>query len=214
MLGKALPPSEVAARQTRQLLARYGVVTRLSLEDEIGAWDWGGILRQLKRMEMRGELRRGYFVQGMPGMQFALPEVVEQLRALRDLPDDEALVLLNACDPANRYGPALDDGPLTAGGEPLAFARVPSTWLVQHRGLPILVVGNTFGDVTTLQGADEGLVARALHLVRDHLATFERRLTVETWNGGPILETSGVPLLEALGFVRSYPVMEWRRPIR
>jgi hypothetical protein len=121
---------------------------------------------------------------------------------------------MNACDPANLYGPALDDGPLTTTGEPLAFARVPSTWLVQHRGLPVLVAGNTFGDLTTLEGTDDSLIAQALHALLDHVSRFERHLTVETWNGEPILDTPGVALLEAEGFVRSYPTMAWRRPIR
>jgi ATP-dependent helicase Lhr and Lhr-like helicase len=214
ILGKGLPDEERAGRQARQLLARYGVVTRLSLADEIGAWDWGGILRYLKRMELRGELRSGYFIQGLPGMQFALPDVVEQLRSLRDGAEDADLVVMSACDPANLYGPAQDNGPLTATGEPLAFSRVPSTWLALHRGLPVVVAGSTFGDLTTVQGADEGVIAQALRALRDHLARFERRLTVESWNGEPVLETAGAPLLESIGFVRSYPVMEWRRPIR
>ena len=78
VLGKELPPGERVTRQTRQLLARYGVVTRACLEGETGSWDWRLIYRQLQRMEMRGEVRRGYFVRGLPGLQFALPDVVER----------------------------------------------------------------------------------------------------------------------------------------
>ena len=121
VMGKPLPPAEVAARQARQLLARYGVVTHESLDGEIGAWDWGIIYPELQRLEMRGEVRRGYFIRGLPGVQFALPEVVEQLRAgaTKAKDDEEPVVLLNACDPANLYGPA---GELrTAAGEPFAF---------------------------------------------------------------------------------------------
>ncbi len=79
---------------------------------------------------MRGEIRRGYFVQGLSGAQFALPEVVEQLRALRDTTEEAEPVVMNACDPANL------DGPAREGSDALAFTRVPSTWLVQVRGLP------------------------------------------------------------------------------
>ena len=106
VLGKALPEAERVAQQARQLLARYGIVTRESLADETGAWEWVPILRQLQRMEMRGEVRRGYFVQGLSGLQFALPEAVERLRALRDGEGEEPeLVVMNAYDPANVYGP-------------------------------------------------------------------------------------------------------------
>ena len=61
------PLAERVAQQARQLLARYGVVTHERLADEIGAWDWSLISQQLQRLEMRGEVRRGYFVQGLPG---------------------------------------------------------------------------------------------------------------------------------------------------
>jgi len=213
VLGKAVPLGERVARQTRQLLARYGIVTRECLADEVGSWDWSLILQELKRLEMRGEVRRGYFVQGLSGLQFALPEVVERLRALRDGGQEEPEpVVMNACDPANLYGPTREDGPLTAQGEALAFARLPSTWLVQHRGLPVLIAGNGGANLITMQGMDDSLVRRALQVLLDHLARFERRVTVETWNGAPVLESPGQPLLEAVGLYRDYPAMIWEKP--
>jgi ATP-dependent Lhr-like helicase len=216
VLGKEVPVEERAAQQARQLLARYGVVTHECLADEIGSWDWGLIFPYLQRLEMRGEVRRGYFVQALSGVQFALPDAVERLRAIRDDAQLESqLVVMNACDPANLYGPAREggpeEGPQTVRGEPLAFARVPSTWLVQHRGLPVLVAGSGGANLTVVQGVDEGLVQRALQALLDHLARFEYRVTVETWNGEPVLESSSRPLLEAVGFYRDYPSMLWER---
>jgi ATP-dependent Lhr-like helicase len=211
VLGKSLPPGERVTRQTRQLLARYGIVTRACLDGEIGSWEWHLIYRQLQRMEMRGEVRRGYFVRGLPGLQFALPDVVERLRELRQPGADETPVVMNASDPANLYGPTREDGPLTALGEPLAFARVPTTYVVQHRGLPALVAGGMGVTLTTAQGVDEGTLQRALTAFLDHVARFQRRVKVETWNGDPVLESEGHALLEAVGFYRSYLSMEWER---
>jgi ATP-dependent Lhr-like helicase len=239
VLGKALPPEERAAQQARQLLARHAIVTRQSLEREEGAWDWVPIYRHLQRMEMRGEVRRGYFVTGLPGVQFALPDVVERLRALGNSPsaspsqgmqslsayqavggDGEALVVMNACDPANLYGPALDypetrpdeTGLEAATGESLRFARIPSTWFVQQRGLPVLVAEDTGARITTLPGVSDGLIRRALHALLDHLGSFQRRVTIQTWNSAPVLDGSGRPLLESVGFYRDYPGMTWERP--
>lgn len=208
VMGKPVSIEDWTAQQTRQLLARHGVVTFESVRAEAGKWDWGLIYGQLKRLEMRGEVRRGYFVRGLPGLQFALPDAIEQLRAARDeIADDDSLVVMNACDPANLFGPASDDSPLAETGEPLTFSRVPSTWLVQHRGLPLLVVSDTGAEVTTLQGADEGLLRRAWELLLAHLRRFERRITVKTWNGEPVLDSAGKSILESLGFFRDYPGM-------
>jgi len=216
ILGKAVPLAEQVAQQARQLLARYGIVTHECLDNEIGSWDWSLISQQLQRLEMRGQVRRGYFVQGLSGLQFALPDVVEQLRAIRGgwvhlSPESPEPVVMNACDPANLYGPTRDDGPQTAQGQPLAFARVPSTWLVQHRGLPVLIAGDSAANLTIAQGADETLLQRALLALIAHLSGFEHHVTVATWNGEPVLASPGRSLLEAVGFHRSYPAMVWER---
>ncbi len=218
ILGKAVPLADQSvvlnrvAQQARQLLARYGIVTHECLANEIGSWDWPLISQQLQRLEMRGEVRRGYFVQGLSGLQFAVPDAVEQLRAIRDSSSEGSEpVVMNACDPANLYGPARDDGPQTVQGQPLTFARVPSTWLVQHRGLPVLIAGDSAANLTIAQGVDETLLQRALQALIAHLSGFEYHVTVATWNGEPVLESPGRSLLEAAGFHRSYPAMVWER---
>ena len=212
VLGRTVPLSEQVAQQARQLLARYGIVTHECLANEIGSWDWSQISQQLQRMEMRGEIRRGYFVQSLSGLQFALPEVVERLRAIRDgAPEGSEPVVMNACDPANLYGPGRDDGSQTMQGQPLSFSRVPSTWLVQHRGLPVLVAGDGAADLTIADGTDDTLIQRALQALVAHLSRFEYHVTVATWNGEPVLDGPGRSLLEAVGFHRSYPAMVWER---
>jgi ATP-dependent Lhr-like helicase len=215
VLGKALSPAEQVTQQVRQLLARHGVVTHASLEQESGAWSWGLLYPDLQRLELRGEVRRGYFVQGLPGLQFALPEVVERLRSLAGAAptatetEQEPLVVLNACDPANLYGPLWEAAPLTAQGKPLTFARIPSTWLVLARGLPMLLVEETGGALTTTQGGTAGLIQRALHAWLEHIRPFESRISVMRWDGAPVLGSPGQPILEALGFYRDYPGMTW-----
>ncbi|MBW7883931.1 MAG: DEAD/DEAH box helicase [Caldilineaceae bacterium] len=224
VLGKPLPSAEQAARQARQLLARYGVVTYAVLENEYGAWNWSQIYAELQRLELRGEIRRGYFVQGLAGVQFALPEVVERLRHLaggeqKPVNDarataagpDEPLVLMNACDPANLYGPANAATPTTASGAALTFSRVPSTWLVLSRGLPVLVIEDSGSRLSTTEGASEELQRRSLESWLLHVASFETRVQVTQWNGEPVLHSAAQPLLEAVGFFRDYPGMTWHK---
>jgi len=215
VMGKPVDVSERVNRQARQLLVRYGIVSHECLAEEEGAWEWSLIYQELQRLEMRGEVRRGYFVQGLSGAQFALPEAVERLRAVRDNSvDDAEVVVMNACDPANLYGPSREDGPLAEGGEPFAFARVPSTWLVQRRGMPVAVASSVGANLTLVQGASDGLVQQALGALFEHLGRSEARITVETWNGEPVLETRGRVLLEAVGCYRHYPGMTWERRLR
>lgn len=213
VMGKAPALADQVAQQARQLLARWGVVTHESLTNELGAWDWSLLYQEFQRLEVRGEVRRGYFVQGLPGVQFALPAVVEQLRAgsVAEVTADEALLLLNACDPANLYGAALPEGPMRFDGQPLTFVRIPSTWLVAHRGLPVLLIEGNGAQLTTGQGVDDTLLQAAVTCWLEHVRHHERRLTVERWNENGILGSAGQPLLEAAGFYREYPAMVWAR---
>ncbi len=87
----------------RVLLARYGILFRDLLMRETNAPPWRELLRMLRRLEARGDVRGGRFVSGFNGEQFALPEAVESLRATRDLAHDEVLPLA-ASDPVNLIG--------------------------------------------------------------------------------------------------------------
>jgi len=75
--------TEVIELCARQLLRRYGVVFHRLLERETGLPPWRDLLLAYRRLEARGEIRGGRFVSGYLGEQFALPEAVELLRALR-----------------------------------------------------------------------------------------------------------------------------------
>ncbi len=99
----------------RQYIKRYGVVFRDVLAREAHAPPWRDLLRVYRRLEMRGELRGGRFVGGFVGEQFAAPEAVETLRAVRKEPKRGEIVRLSACDPLNLVG-ILTPGP-----------RVPAT---------------------------------------------------------------------------------------
>ena len=91
-----------------QLLERYGVVTRGSVVAEGVPGGWAAVYPVLKALEEAGRCRRGYFVDGLGGAQFALPGAVDRMRA-RDEPHGEPVTqVLAATDPANPYGGALE----------------------------------------------------------------------------------------------------------
>ncbi len=98
----------LAERQARQLLRRYGVLFRALMERENCALPWFELLMACRRLETRGEIRGGRFVSGFHGEQFALPEAVEALRAVRKLAPLAAPITLSASDPLNLAGIVLN----------------------------------------------------------------------------------------------------------
>ena len=91
--------TEQAAGLTRQLLARHGVVSREVTALEPVAGGFSTVYPVLRRLEDTGRVRRGYFVAGLGGAQFAEPGAVDRLRAERDPAPDARAVTLAATDP-------------------------------------------------------------------------------------------------------------------
>jgi ATP-dependent Lhr-like helicase len=97
-----------------QLLLRWGVVFRDMLARESLAPAWRDLLQVLRRMEARGEIRGGRFVSGFVGEQFARPEAVATLRAMRRDEDRSGGLVISTSDPLNLAGIILP-GPRVSG---------------------------------------------------------------------------------------------------
>jgi ATP-dependent helicase Lhr and Lhr-like helicase len=98
----------------RILLKRYGVVFKRLLEREGVVLPWRVLLRMYHRLEARGEIRGGRFVAGISGEQFALPEAVGMLRAIRREGTQESMISVSAGDPLNLAGIITPGNRLTA----------------------------------------------------------------------------------------------------
>ena len=107
--------AEAVEHVARTLLRRYGVVFWKLLEREAG-WlpTWRELLRVYHRLEARGEIRGGRFVEGLVGEQFALPEAIGKLRQIRQQPPENQYVCLSGCDPLNLVGTVLSGNRLPA----------------------------------------------------------------------------------------------------
>lgn len=86
------------------LLRRYGVVFRKLAERENLAPPWRDLVRMLRTMEARGQIRGGRFVEGVYGEQYALPEAIVELRNVRKLNKKDVLISISAADPLNLTG--------------------------------------------------------------------------------------------------------------
>ena len=131
LLAPPAAPAEddVTEAKARQYVRRYGVVFRDLLQRESGVPAWRDLLRVYRRLEMRGELRGGRIVAGFVGEQFAAPEALEALRAIRREEPRGEMLRASACDPLNLVG-ILTPGP-----------RVPAVLghhVLYRDGVPVL----------------------------------------------------------------------------
>jgi ATP-dependent Lhr-like helicase len=185
-------PTEIAAARAEQLLERYGVVVRDAVAAEGVPGGFSGLYRVWSAMEDAGRLRRGYFVEGLGGTQFALPGALDRLRG----GGAEGPVALAAADPANPYGAAIPwpDHP----GRP---SRSAGAFVVLVDGR--LAVFLERGAKTALAfSEDEGVLAGAAGAVAGLPAL--RRATITAIDGAPAATTPLGRALAAAGFVQSY----------
>jgi ATP-dependent helicase Lhr and Lhr-like helicase len=115
----------------RVLLRRYGVLFRRITEHENNLPPWRELLRVLRRMELRGEVRGGRFVEGMYGEQYALPEAVTQLRNIRRAAKTGVLIPISAADPLNLAG-------VVTPGEKVS--SLPTNRILYQDGIPVAVM--------------------------------------------------------------------------
>jgi ATP-dependent Lhr-like helicase len=190
------------------LLERYGVLCRETSELDPWSLHWRELAPVLAAAELRGEVRRGYFVEGLSGVQYALPETVDELARLAGgSPAVAPAVLLNSLDPANLYGSGAPlDVPLLEGGT-ARLIRNASSELVLIAGRPVLIIEAQGRRLTGLASASEADLKAALALLPSLLGPARRVLKIETYNLAPALSGPAAPWLADLGFVRDPPGM-------
>jgi ATP-dependent Lhr-like helicase len=177
------------------LLERYGILTREQVRAEGLAGGFSGIYPELSQLETLGVARRGYFVEGLGGAQFALPGAVERLRATGE---EQAPVVLSAVDPAQPYGGALAWPTREEGRRP---TRVPGAYVVLAGGEPILYVERGGRALQTLVAGDDPRVEPALHALVEQVRSGRiRRLALEKVDGESALVSPLGPALVSLGF--------------
>jgi ATP-dependent helicase Lhr and Lhr-like helicase len=178
------------------LLERYGVLTREQVLAEGVPGGFSAIYPELSQLETLGIARRGYFVEGLGGAQFALPGAVERLRSQPAPP--ERPIVLSAIDPAQPYGVTLPWPELLEGRRP---ARVAGTYVVLTGGCPILYLERGGRALQTMVPEGDPRLAPALAMLVDQVREGRiKRLALEKVDGEGALGSALTPALVALGF--------------
>jgi ATP-dependent Lhr-like helicase len=177
------------------LLERHGVVTRSGVRAEAVSGGFGGIYGELAALELTGAARRGYFVEGLGGAQFALPGAVERLRDLREPGIEPETLVLAAADPAQPYGAALS-WPARASGR---ASRTAGAHVVLVDGRAILFVERRGRSLLPLCEPDDPAVGTAVAALGEAVA-ITGRLAVERFDGATVLGSAIEDRLLAAGF--------------
>ncbi len=197
LTGRLFPAGQDRRALAELLLERQGVVVRDGVRAEGVAGGYGAVYGELRALETIGACRRGYFVEGLGGAQFALPGAVERLRELRADDDAEPLVLA-AADPAQPYGAALP-WPRRAGSR---AARVAGAHVVLLGGEAALYLERGGRTLVPLRDPDEAWLRPALAALADWVREgHAKRLAVERFDGRPVAETEVLRLLLEVGFL-------------
>ena len=213
LLEPAPSPTEAAHAQALQLVERHGVVTREAVTAEGIVGGFSSVYGVLKVLEERGQIRRGYFVDGLGAAQFAVPGAVDRLRAARETadplinPDDvpEPIVLAST-DPAQPYGAALA-WPLTEGRP----ARSASSLVVLHAGRALVWLDRRAHHLVTFPEAavDRSWTSALVALVKDARL---RSVEVRKIDGHGIVDADAdvIEQLRLTGFVDGYRGLTYR----
>jgi ATP-dependent Lhr-like helicase len=201
----------------RQLLARYGVVTREVAAVEEIPGGFSGAYQALKAMEATGRIRRGYFVSGVAATQFAWPAALDLLRGRRQAPEAPEVLTLPALDPANPYGALL---PWPATNLPGRLARTVGAHVVLVDGALGAYLARGGRHLWVWLPEDEpqrqrvtGAVVSSVVALADRAVTRGQGVLITEVDGQPALGHPFAAALLAAGFVRTHVGLQRRRPM-
>jgi len=199
--GSLFPESLDRRALAELLLERQGIVTRDCVRGEGIKGGYGAVYAELRALETLGVCRRGYFVEGLGGAQFALPGAVERLRELRAearVVAERDVLVLAAADPAQPYGAAVP-WPRRAGAR---AARVAGAWVVLLDGEAVLFVERGGRSLVPLREPEPEWLRPALAALVAHVRSGgAKRLAVERFDGVPVVESDAMILLVESGFL-------------
>ena len=200
LTARAVTDTERSTAWAQLILDRHGVVTRTTVLAEGFPGGFSAIYPIYNHLEETGRIRRGYFVEGLGGSQFALPGAVDRLR--QDLKPE--LTVLAATDPANPYGATLawpDAGGTRLARDAGAYVLIQGGELIGflERGRKSLTLLTS--EPSQIMGIGQALAA---------VAARHRRTTLSTVNGSPAQASPLAPVLAEWGFATAVKGLTYR----
>jgi len=193
LVGGGANTTERLHSEAGVLLQRHGVLTREAVVGEGWPGGFSGLYPVLRAMEESGRIRRGYFVEGLGGSQFALPGAVDRLRSLRE--SGGGVLAMAATDPANAFGTVLP-WPESSEGR---MARAAGAFCVTDEGRLLLYLER--GGRSLLTNGE----VRLEHLqALIAAATQAGKVELQKVDGAPAMESPLKGLLREAGFSQTH----------
>jgi ATP-dependent Lhr-like helicase len=184
--------------QAELMLERYGIVTRETVLAEGVPGGFATLYAELGNLELLGTARRGYFVEGLGGAQFALPGAVERLRSLPE--EDGSYLLLAATDPANPYGTSLPWPKLEGGRRP---GRTPGAHLLTRDGEPVVFLERGGRGILRLKPIEGAELEAAMGALAAAVSAGQlKKLAIEKLDGAAVIGSGHEQALIGAGFSR------------
>ncbi len=186
------------------LLERHGVVSRHVADVEKLPGGFSSLYPVFKAMEEAGKVRRGYFVEGVGGLQFAFSGAVDRLRGMRQSREDAEIVVLSAADPANPYGWILP------WPDPAAAALAPpkrntGALVALSDGALILYLERGGKALRTFSDASFESRLQALRALGETIKRGTKKVArVETVDGIPVRQSSALDWMRTAGFAADH----------
>jgi ATP-dependent helicase Lhr and Lhr-like helicase len=198
LFANAPGPGAKLRAQAELMLERYGIVTRETVLAEGIPGGFSTLYGELGNLELLGTARRGYFVEGLGGAQFALPGAVERLRSLPEA--DGSYVVLAATDPANPYGASLPWPKLEGGRRP---GRTPGAHLLLRDGEPLVFVERGGRGLLRLKPLADAELEEAMRALADAVSAGQLpKLAIEKLDGEAVIGSGHEESLVGAGFSR------------
>ena len=198
LFANAPGPGARLRAQAELMLERYGIVTRETVLAEGVPGGFSTLYAELGNLELLGTARRGYFVEGLGGAQFALPGAVERLRSLPE--PDGSFTVLAATDPANPYGASLPWPKLEGGRKP---GRTPGAHLLLRDGEPEVFVERGGRGLLRLRRMPEEELGVAMRALADAVVAGQLpKLAIEKLDGEAVIGSGHEDALLGAGFSR------------
>lgn len=212
--GKQLNEKQRIDRQTRLLLDRYGILVKELYRREKNLLPWYQIFQTLKRLEWQGEVRRGYFIDGLSGLQFALPEAVELLENMyNDQYSIEISLLISTIDPALPFGGNVPWNMLDLTGEEIPVTRSAANHILFQNGVPIIYSENFASRLWFLQNFKKDFIEEIINQIKSWLFLPQdlrprKKIEIQQINNKPVISSEYSLRFLENGFEKNGEILE------